>query len=84
MVDVKRRKSESFEALFRRFSRRVQQSGRLIQARKIRFFEPLPSKNRVREGALRRLDIRDEREYRIKTGQLVEEERGARRGPKKS
>lgn len=83
MVDVKRRKSESFEALFRRFSRRVQQSGRLIQARKIRFHAPESSKNRVRDSALRRIEMRDKREYLIKTGQLVEEERGARRGGKK-
>lgn len=80
MVDLKRRKGESFEALFRRFSRRVQQSGRLIEARKIRFNVPKPSKNRTRDSALRRLEMRDKREYLIKAGKLVEEDRSQRRG----
>ena len=80
MVDVKRRKGESFEGLFRRFTRRVQQSGRLLEARKHRFHEPEHSKNSVRRSALRRKDIRQKREYLLKTGKLIEEER---KGPRR-
>lgn len=79
MVDLKRRKGESFEALFRRFSRRVQQSGNLLEARKLRFLAPKANKNRVRESALRRIEMRDKREYLIKAGKLIEEDRSARR-----
>jgi ribosomal protein S21 len=80
MVDVKRRKGESFEGLFRRFSRRVQQSGRLIEARKHRVYVHEPSKNTTRKSALRRLEMGEKREYLMKTGQLVEEER---KGPRR-
>jgi len=79
MADVKRKKGESFESLLRRFTRRVQMSGRLLQAKKIRFHQDKPNKNKTHATALRRLKIRDEREYLIKTGQATEEEL---RGPK--
>ncbi|OGL67153.1 hypothetical protein A2856_03745 [Candidatus Uhrbacteria bacterium RIFCSPHIGHO2_01_FULL_63_20] len=81
MVDVKRRKGESFEGLFRRFTRRVQQSGRLLEARKHRFHAPDVSKNSLHRSALRRKDMREKREYLLKTGKLVEEERP--RGPRR-
>ncbi|TAK03261.1 30S ribosomal protein S21 [Patescibacteria group bacterium] len=80
MVDVKRRKGESFEGLFRRFTRRVQQSGRLLEARKHRFHEPEQSKNSLHRSALRRKDKREAREYLVKTGKLIEEER---KGPRR-
>ena len=81
MVDVKRRKGESFEGLFRRFTRRVQQSGRLLEARKHRLHAPMQSKNAVHRSALRRKDMREKRDYLMKTGRLVEEERP--RGPRR-
>ncbi len=74
MVDVKRKKGESFESLLRRFSRRVQMSGRLLQAKKVRFHNDKPNKNKLHATALRKLKIREEREYLIKTGQVTEEE----------
>ena len=80
MVAVKRRKGESFEGLFRRFTRRVQQSGRLLEARKHRFHEPEHSKNSLHRRALRRKDKREAREYLVKTGKLIEEER---KGPRR-
>lgn len=81
MVEVKRRKSESFESLMRRFGRRVQQSGKLLEARKLRFHTDEPNKNKQRESALRRQEIKEKREYLMKIGQLVEERgRGGRRG----
>lgn len=73
MAEVKRRKGESFESLLRRFSRRIQQSGRLLQAKKIRFYQAPKSKLEIRESALHRSKTRKKREYLIKTGELKEE-----------
>lgn len=79
MVDVKRKKGESFESLFRRFGRRLQQSGKQLEVRKIRFYKEKPNKNKVRESALRRKHMGEKREYLMRTGQLVEEPRKRRR-----
>lgn len=73
MAEVKRKKGETFEALMRRFSKKVQQSGRLIQSRKIRFFESKKNKTRVRAAASRRSEINSKREYLKKIGKLIEE-----------
>ncbi len=74
MVDVKRKKGESFESLLRRFGKRVQESGRLIQAKKIRFYEPPPNKNADRGAALRRTYLSEKREYLLKSGKATEED----------
>lgn len=73
-VEVKRKKGESFEALLRRFSKRVQESGRMIQAKKIRFHTSAKSKNAERDAALRRLYLSERREYLIKSGKATEED----------
>jgi len=39
VVDVKRKKGERFDSLLRRFNRRVIESGKIFQARKIRFHD---------------------------------------------
>ncbi|MBI5370041.1 30S ribosomal protein S21 [Candidatus Uhrbacteria bacterium] len=75
MVEVKRKKTESFESLLRRFSRRLQQSGNALEARKIRFFAVDPNKNKQRASALRRNQIRLKREYLERIGQLKDEPR---------
>jgi len=74
MAEVKRRKSESFEALFRRFSRRVQESGKILQAKKIRFHEGELSKSKQKKSALRRKEMREKYDYLERSGQLKEEE----------
>ena len=79
MVEVKKKKGESFEAMLRRFSRRIQESGRMLQAKKIRFADTGKSKNAEREAALRRLFLSERREYLLKTGKLKEEDFGNRR-----
>ncbi|MFH0928571.1 MAG: 30S ribosomal protein S21 [bacterium] len=80
MTDVKRKKSESFESLLRRFNRRMQESGRVLQVRKTRFYAEKPNKTQTRSSAIRRKDMREKREYMLKTGKLKEEEmRGERR-----
>lgn len=73
MVEVKRRKGESFESLLRRYSRRMQQSGKALEARKLRYFAAKPTKNKLKESALRRNEIRVKRDYLMCIGQLVEE-----------
>jgi small subunit ribosomal protein S21 len=81
VVEVKRRKGESFESLLRRFNRRVQQSGKLLEARKVRFHSKPPNKTKVRASALHRQAVKAKREYLLRAGQFVEEERP--RGPKR-
>lgn len=71
--EVKRKRGETFESLMRRFSRRVQQSGKLLQAKKIRFHTKDKSKNLQRASALRREEIRQKRDYLKKVGKLKEE-----------
>jgi ribosomal protein S21 len=80
VIEVKRKKGESFESLLRRFSRRVQDSGRLLQARKIRFHSSEPSKNATKASALRREELREKREFLIKSGQATEEDFRRRAG----
>ena len=74
MVEVKRKKGETFESFLRRFNKRLQQSGRLYQVRKIRFFARPKSKTRVREEASKRSEFRAKREYLKRIGKLPEEE----------
>lgn len=80
MAEVKRKKNESFDALFRRFQRRVQSSGRVLQAKKIRFHTKEDNPNQKRAGALRREEKREEFEYLVRAGKLKEEDRRGRGG----
>lgn len=71
MVEVKRREGESFESLLRRFNRKIQQSGVLVRARKIQFYEPPKSRNLARVSARRRAELSEAREQLKKMGKLV-------------
>ena len=73
MVEVKRRERETTGAMLRRFTRRVQQSGSLINARKLRFYSAKPTKRVIRERALRRKQMTQERALLEKLGKLKEE-----------
>ncbi|PIP60624.1 30S ribosomal protein S21 [Candidatus Uhrbacteria bacterium CG22_combo_CG10-13_8_21_14_all_47_17] len=75
MIEVKRKKNESFDSLLRRFSRRFQSSGKQIESKRRRFREPEASKNKRRESALRRVTKGEQYDYLLKTGQLKEEPR---------
>lgn len=84
MVEVKKRENESSESLVRRFTKRVQQSGVLIRAKKRRFYENPKNKRAVRVDALRRVAIREQRELLRRQGKLEEfdlKKRGPRRKP---
>jgi len=74
MLEIKRRKGESFDALLRRFTKRVQLSGRLLEVKKHRFHTKPKNKTSLRKSALRRLETATHREYLLKTGRLTEEE----------
>jgi ribosomal protein S21 len=74
VAEVRRKKGESFESLLRRFSKKVQESGKLLQVRKIRYHAKTKSKAAVRDAALRREYLRGRRDYLIKTGQATEED----------
>lgn len=73
MLEVKRKKGETFDALLRRFQRRMQASGRILQAKKVRFLRKDQSRTKRHASALRREEMRTEYEYLERTGQLPEE-----------
>lgn len=75
MVEVRKRENETTGAMLRRFTRRVQQSGILIRARKMRYYEPKPKKRAIRERALRRIQVNKERTRLDKLGKLDEDKR---------
>ena len=72
MVEVKKRDSESSESLIRRFSRKVQASGVLLQAKKVRYYQRKKSKLKTREDAKRKAELTAERDRLIKLGLLEE------------
>jgi len=78
-IEVKKRERENPRSLLRRFSRRIQQSGILIRARKARFREREKTKRERRDSALRRVRISREKEKLRKMGLLEEEPKWKRR-----
>lgn len=58
MIEVKRKDRESSESLIRRFSRKVQQSGVLVQARKSRFRMEDKTKRELRQGAMYNIKVK--------------------------
>lgn len=78
-IEVKKKQGETTRSLLRRFSRRIQQSGILIRARKARFLEREKSKRERRTSALRRVRVVGEKEKLRKMGLLEEEPKWKRR-----
>lgn len=73
MPEIKRKKNESFEAYMRRVKKRWQQSGKVLQVKKIQFFEREKNKNMRKKSALHRLAVAEKMEYLRKIGRLPEE-----------
>jgi ribosomal protein S21 len=73
MLEVKRKKGETFDAMLRRFQRRFQDSGRNLEIRKRRFHARASSKTKRQDSALRRLQKGSEYTYLAKIGMLKEE-----------
>lgn len=72
VLEVQKREHENSEGLIRRFSRVVQQSGVLLQAKKVRYHEKKKSKMKVRAEAQRRGELTAERDRLIKLGEIDE------------
>jgi len=70
VLEVKKKEGESFESLLRRFTRKTIQSGKIIQAKKIRFHQKPKTKRELKESALRREKIRLQRDYLKRIGKL--------------
>ncbi|MCC6639155.1 30S ribosomal protein S21 [Candidatus Falkowbacteria bacterium] len=73
MVDVKRKKNESFEGLIRKFNKRIMQSGKVLQAKKVQRLEKKINRNKRKALALRRNEIKTQTEFLRKTGTFKEE-----------
>jgi len=72
--EVRRRKNESFESLFRRAKKQWQASGKLIQAKKIQFFEEEKSKNFRKKKTVKKISAQKKTAYLQKIGRLPVEE----------
>ncbi|MDP2830441.1 MAG: 30S ribosomal protein S21 [bacterium] len=73
MVEFKRKKGESFESFLRRFNKKLQQSGKLYQARQAQFLRPKKSRSEQKKSALVGRKLREKKEYLRKIGKLKEE-----------
>lgn len=72
MLEVKRKDGESFEALIRRFTRKTIQSGKILQAKKVRFFSKDKTKRELKDAALRRNEISGKMDYLKRVGKFDE------------
>ena len=75
MVQFKRKKGESFESFLRRFNKRLQQTKKIIHARKNRYRRPEKNDRQVKESALIGLELRKKKEYLRRIGKLEEHKR---------
>lgn len=73
MIEVRKKNKETAESLIRRFSRRIQQSAVLVQARKNRFRRDEKSKIEKRQEALYKVKIRKEIDKLKKLGKFDDE-----------
>ncbi len=73
MIQVKKKDRETSEALIRRFSRRVQQSGVLLSARSGRFFTKPKTRRQMRLSAQYRSRVKKEVDKLKKLGKFDEE-----------
>ncbi len=71
-VEVRKREHESTESLIRRFHRRVVASGTILDAKRVRFYARPKSKQRRRNEAIRRSELKKEYEQLRKLGKLEE------------
>jgi len=72
VLEVKKKDGESFESLLRRFTRKTIQSGKILQAKKVRFHQKPKTKREVKASALRREELRRQRDYLRRIGKLDE------------
>lgn len=70
MIEIRKKERESTTSLLRRFSKKVRQSGVMLNARKNRFYEKPRSKYQQKTTALRREKLRALRRELLKTGEI--------------
>lgn len=70
MVEVQRRKGESFESFYRRFQKRLFLSGKLLEVRKNRFKKQKPTRRDRQQSALRRSKIASKIDYLKRIGKF--------------
>jgi len=73
MVEVKRKKGESFDSMYRRFIKRMQQSGKILEAKERKHLKPKKSETAKHTSALIGLKYRAKREYQRRIGKLEDE-----------
>ncbi|MBT4856967.1 hypothetical protein HON52_02145 [Candidatus Uhrbacteria bacterium] len=78
-IYVKRKKGESFEAAFRRWTRRYQRSGKRFTLQSGRFHKTKDASNKRKASKLRSLKKAEKREWLVRIGKLVEDKRRGRR-----
>ena len=71
-LEVKRQEKETSQNLIRRFTRSLQQSGILLQARKVMFWQRGKSEEMKKRAALRREEKKREYEKLKKLGKINE------------
>lgn len=70
MVEVNKKENETIEALLRRFKKQLQRNGLLLTAREKMFYKRPKSKRKIREEAIKRRELREEKEYLRRIGKL--------------
>lgn len=74
MNEVKRKPGESFDALLRRFQRRVQMSGVQKEVRRRKVRPDVPNQNGRRASKLRGMGITTKIHWMIKSGRATEQD----------
>lgn len=72
VLEVRRKDNESFESLVRRFTKKTIQSGKILQAKKVRFYAKPKTRRALKESALRRKQVTGKMDYLKKIGKLDE------------
>lgn len=73
MVEIKRKKGESFETFLRRFNKRLISSRKLSEVRERQHLKPKPNKSKQKTRALVGMQLHKKREYLKKIGKYKEE-----------
>jgi len=75
VVEVRKKKGESFDSMYRRFIKRMQQSGKVLEAKERKFLKPKASGTAKKNSALVGLKYRAKREYQRRIGKIEDEPR---------
>lgn len=79
MVEVTRKKGETFESMFRRFTRHIIKSSTLNFAKSKRFFNKDQNKNAKKTSTLVRLQMSEKYEYLKRIGRIDDKDTKKRR-----